>query len=87
MSCAVSFQVTGLVYVTYNLETVGDMPVTVSLFLSTDGGVSYPHLCQSVTGDVGAGVMPGASRQIVWNAGLDYPRRHQRQLPVAGDCR
>ena len=27
-------------------ETVGDVAVTVSLFLSTDGGASYPYLCQ-----------------------------------------
>ena len=66
-------QGTGLVYVSYSLETVGDMSVTVSLYLSTDGGVSYPHLCQLTTGDVGGGVMPGASRQIVWNAGFDIP--------------
>jgi formylglycine-generating enzyme required for sulfatase activity len=65
---------TGLVYVSYSLETVGDFPVTVSLYLSTDGGVSYPLLCQSVTGDVGFGVLPGASRLIVWNARLDIPR-------------
>jgi formylglycine-generating enzyme required for sulfatase activity len=64
---------TGSVYVIYSLETVGDMPVAVSLFLSTDGGDSYPFQCQSVTGDVGAAVLPGASHVIVWNAEVDIP--------------
>jgi formylglycine-generating enzyme required for sulfatase activity len=63
----------GIISVFYSLETVGDIPATVSLYLSTDGGESYPYLCQSVTGDVGPGVLPGTGRYIVWNAGLDIP--------------
>jgi formylglycine-generating enzyme required for sulfatase activity len=59
--------------VTYDLETVGDIAVTVSLFLSTDSGATYPNLCATVSGDVGAGVLPGASRHIVWNASTDFP--------------
>ena len=50
---------TALVDVTYDLETVDDIAVTVRLFLSTDAGTSYPYLCQTVSGDVGAGVLPG----------------------------
>jgi hypothetical protein len=64
---------TGLVDVWYRLHTVGGTPVTVGLYLSTDGGTSYPFFCQAVTGDVGAGVLPGTSRHIVWNAGTDFP--------------
>lgn len=64
---------TGLVDVWYRLSTVDDGPVTVSLFLSTDGGATYPFLCQSVTGDVGPGVLPGASRHVIWDAGADFP--------------
>jgi formylglycine-generating enzyme required for sulfatase activity len=66
-------QFTALWDITYNLETVGDLPAYVSLFLSTDGGASYPNLCTTVTGDVGAGVLPGTARHIVWNAGTDFP--------------
>ena len=59
--------------VTYDLETVGDIAVTVSLSLSTDSGASYPNLCAAVSGDVGAGVLPGIGKHIVWNAGADFP--------------
>jgi formylglycine-generating enzyme required for sulfatase activity len=59
--------------VTYDLETVGDIAVTVSLFLSTDSGASYPNLCATVSGDVGAGVLAGTGKHIVWNAGADFP--------------
>jgi len=59
--------------VTYDLESVGDIAVTVSLSLSTDSGATYPNLCATVTGDVGAGVLPGVGKHIVWNAGADFP--------------
>ena len=62
-----------LVHVTYDLETVGDAAVAVSLSLSTDGGATFPHSCTAVTGDVGAGVAPGVGKQITWDAGLDFP--------------
>jgi formylglycine-generating enzyme required for sulfatase activity len=70
---AAQLPLTGLVDVWYKLQAVDGEPVTVSLFLSTDGGISYPFLCQAVTGDVGDGVLPGTSRHIVWNAGADFP--------------
>ena len=57
----------------YRLDTVDDGPVTVSLFLSTDSGTSYPYLCETVSGDVGAGGFPGISRHIVWDARVDRP--------------
>jgi hypothetical protein len=60
--------------ITYDLETVGDIAVTVSLFLSMDSGVTYPNLCATVTGDVGDSVLPGSGKHIVWDAGADLPR-------------
>jgi formylglycine-generating enzyme required for sulfatase activity len=59
--------------VTYDIATVGGIAVAVSLFLSTDSGATYPNLCATVTGDVGAGVLPGSGKHIVWNAGADFP--------------
>jgi formylglycine-generating enzyme required for sulfatase activity len=64
---------TYLVDITYDLETVGDIAVTVSLSLSADSGATYPFACQSATGHFGAGVLPGTNRQIVWDAGTDFP--------------
>jgi formylglycine-generating enzyme required for sulfatase activity len=59
--------------ITYDLETVGDIAVTVSLSLSMDSGATYQNLCATATGDIGAGVLPGNGRHIVWNAGTDFP--------------
>ena len=64
---------TTLVDVTYDLETVDDLPVTVSLWLSTDAGATISHLCQAVSGDVGEDIMPGTGLLIEWDAGADFP--------------
>jgi len=64
---------TGRVEVTYDLQTADAAAATVYLSLSTDGGVSYPLVCQQVTGDVGAGILPGTGKQIVWDATTESP--------------
>ncbi len=62
-----------IVDITYDLQTVDGLAATISLYLSTDAGTTYPVQCHSVTGDVGAGIMPGVGRQIVWDAGSEFP--------------
>lgn len=64
---------TALFDVTYDLQTVDDAPVEVTLFLSTDGGTSFSARCLAVTGDVGDEVAPGTARHLVWDAGADFP--------------
>lgn len=77
----------GLVRVIYDLATVDGQAVTVRLNLSTDGGQTFPYLCQTVDGDVGGGILPGAGRQIVWNATADFPNLNSEQcrLRVSAD--
>ena len=64
---------TYLVDVTYDLETVDSIPVTVSLWLSSDAGGTISHLCQVVSGSVGEDIIPGTGLSIVWDAGSDLP--------------
>jgi formylglycine-generating enzyme required for sulfatase activity len=64
---------TASVDVWYRLETVDGVPVTVSLYLSTDSGTTFPYLCQTVSGDIGVGVLPGIGKHILWNARADLP--------------
>ncbi len=64
---------TGIIDVTYDLQTVGNMPVMIRLFLSTDSGETFPLQCLTVSGHAGAGVLPGSGLQIEWNAGVDFP--------------
>ena len=50
---------TSLVDVTYDLETADGLPVSVSVWLSTDAGSTISHHCQAVSGNVGDDIMPG----------------------------
>ena len=64
---------TKLVDVTYDLYDADGHAMTVALYISSDGGVSFPIQCVTVTGDVGAGILSGTGRHIEWDAGIDYP--------------
>ncbi len=64
---------TRLVDVTYDVDDPDGDPMTVSLHLSPDGGQSFSVPCVTVSGHVGAGIMSGTGRHIVWDAGVDYP--------------
>ena len=61
------------VHVTYDLATPGDVPVSIRLFLSTDGGATFTHWCEDVSGDVGYAVQPGQDRHITWSTIDDFP--------------
>ena len=44
----------------------------VALGVSYDGGATFNSV-PSLTGDVGASIVAGSLKHIVWNAGVDYP--------------
>ena len=64
---------TQLVDVTYDVLDADGDTMAVRLDLSPDGGGSFPVHCVTVSGDAGAGIVSGTGRQIVWDAGVDYP--------------
>ncbi|MBK6735652.1 MAG: formylglycine-generating enzyme family protein [bacterium] len=68
--------------ISYDLQTVEDLPVTITLLVSSDGGLTFPLTCTTVAGDVGDGVLPGSARHIVWNAAIDAPGLNGQTLRV-----
>jgi hypothetical protein len=65
----------GIVRVFYDL--LADNPqqlVGVILSVSQDAGKTFEVTAASVTGDVGAAVLPGPGKQIVWEAARDVER-------------
>ncbi len=64
---------TKFVDVTYDLYDADGHAMTVALYISSDGGLTFPYQCRMVSGDVGAGVLSGTSLHIEWNAGVEYP--------------
>ena len=63
---------TKLVTITYDLVFDQNEPVEIEVWYSSNAGAVYDVPCVSLTGDFGSGVMPGAGKTIVWNAGADW---------------
>ncbi len=62
---------TALVDVTYDIADADGDPVHVTLWYSLDGGGSWDNECITLSGDVGAGIMPGTGLSATWDAGAD----------------
>ncbi len=71
---------TRLVDITYDLAVSNFPTVTVSLEISSDGGITWTVPAQTVTGDAGIGVAPGAGKEMVWNAGADWAANYSEQV-------
>ena len=65
---------TNLVDITYDLSATGSTSLAVSVRISTNNGVSYNLAASNFTGNgLGSDVTPGTNKQIVWDAGADWP--------------
>lgn len=64
---------TRLVDIGYDVSDPDGDLLTVSVFVSDDGGSTFAVPAGSFTGDVGVGIAPGPGKQIVWDAGADVP--------------
>ena len=63
---------TKLVDINYDLE--GNRSMLVEFFFSYDGGITFPVVCNSVTGDAGSNISSGLGKTVVWDAGQDWDR-------------
>ena len=61
----------GDITVTYTLADTNNDPCSIVFYYSIDGGTNY-FQTGNVTGDT-TGILPGASRSIVWNSSTDIP--------------
>lgn len=67
--------------ITYDLHGRGGH--SVALKVSTDGGRTFTIEPGALSGDVGASVVPGANRKVVWDVLRDLPRLRSDALVVA----
>ena len=64
---------TFIVDIAYDLlDSDGDL-MWVTLYFSPDGGATWPIVCNSVSGDVGALIASGTGRTVEWDSREDYP--------------
>lgn len=60
------------VRILYDLAHAAGLSSTVSVMASRDGGISFLDLI-SLRGAVGSGISPGNGKEIIWEAGRDWP--------------
>ena len=60
-----------LVDITYELVDPDSPALTVYLKVSADGGATWKGPIELVSGDVGQGIVPGAGKRMVWDAGKE----------------
>jgi formylglycine-generating enzyme required for sulfatase activity len=78
-----------LVQIIYDVYDADGDAMTISLQISSDGGVTWTVLVNTVSGTIGNGIMSGVNYEIIWNAGIDYPEQvgtQYRAKILADDC-
>jgi len=64
-----------MVDITYDVADPDSPALTVYLKVSADGGATWKGPVELVSGDVGLGIVPGAGKRMVWDAGKELPNQ------------
>ncbi len=64
-----------MVDITYDVADPDSPTLTVYLKVSADGGATWKGPVELVSGDVGRGIVPGAGKRLVWDAGKELPNQ------------
>ena len=62
-----------IVDVFYDVMDADGDTLSVNMLVSDDGGVTWEVNCDSLSGDVGDGILSGTGKQIIWNFGAEHP--------------
>jgi len=73
---------TKLVDIRYDVSDTDNDLLKVRIEISHDGGNTYAVPALNLTGDIGAGITPGADKLIVWNAGIDWDGEFSETMRV-----
>lgn len=78
---------TALIDLTFDVADADGDAVQVSLWYSTDDGMSWDQECVTVSGDVGPDVAPATGLSATWDAGVDFPDyiNHEFSVRVYAD--
>jgi len=69
-------------YVTISYDLSDLSTSSVALEISADGGSTWNVTSTNVSGSVGSGVSGGSGKNIVWNAGIDFPSQQISNMRV-----
>ena len=68
---------TKLVDIQYDLD--GNRSMYVEFFFSHDGGSTFPVICSAMSGDAGADMQAGSSKNATWDASVDWDKNFTEQ--------
>jgi len=64
----------------YDLADGAGSNIAVALSISDDSGATYAVAAMNKSGDVGSAVTAGLNRNIIWNAGADFPDQEKNTM-------
>ncbi|MCP4545969.1 MAG: LamG domain-containing protein [bacterium] len=70
------------VTIQYDLYHGLNLPMSISMQVSADDGVSWDIPVNDVHGDVGQNILPGMGYRIIWNAGSDWPGEMSEMMKI-----
>ncbi|MFC1713280.1 formylglycine-generating enzyme family protein [Candidatus Poribacteria bacterium] len=73
---------TKLVDIAYDVSDPDSDLLTISVAVSDDGGATFNVPVFTLSGDVDEGIAPGTNKNIVWNAGIDFPNVYRTNCRV-----
>lgn len=73
---------TKLVDIYYDAADADGDALKIRVEISDNDGAKYSVPALTFTGDIGEGVMPGANKHIVWDAGTDWDGEYSDQMRV-----
>mgnify|MGYP002640871658 CR=1 FL=1 len=78
---------TALIDLTFDVADADGDAVQISLWYSTDDGISWDQECLTASGDVGPDVAPATGLSATWDAGVDFPDyiNHEFSVRVYAD--
>ena len=68
--------------INYNVVDFDGDSLLVLVKISNNGGVSFNVPAQTFSGDYGLGILSGINKQIIWDAGTDYPEHYGENFRV-----
>jgi formylglycine-generating enzyme required for sulfatase activity len=73
---------TFLVDIYYDVTDIDNDPLIIYVQVSDDSGKTFKVPATTFTGDYGFDIIPGSNKQIVWDAGEDYPEQYGESFRV-----
>ncbi len=73
---------TKLVDITYDAADADGDTLTIRIEVSNNDGARYSVPAFTLTGDIGAGIVPGTGKHIVWDAGTDWDGEYSDLMRV-----